>query len=94
MPAERLSVRKIKEVLPLKFIGDLTGREFVASCGISCRMMGEYIQRHWRVRRRYSAVQKTMGPLNPRGSVLYMLGTPNPGGGGCLSGKEDQLPEP
>ena len=45
MPAERLSMRKIKEVLRLKFDYRLSNQAVAASCGISSSTVWEYVQR-------------------------------------------------
>ena len=45
MPAERLSMRKIKEVLRLKFELKLGNRQIARSCGINHGTVGEYLRR-------------------------------------------------
>ena len=44
MPAKRLSMRKIKEVLRLKASG-MSNRKIAQSCGVSRPTVGEYLQR-------------------------------------------------
>ena len=44
MPAKRLSMRKIKEVLRLKANG-MSNRKIAQSCGVSRPTVGEYLQR-------------------------------------------------
>ncbi|MCU5786692.1 integrase catalytic subunit [Alcanivorax marinus] len=45
MPAKRLSVRKIKEVLRLKWERELSNREMAAACGVSRPTVSEYLRR-------------------------------------------------
>lgn len=45
MPAKRLSMRKLKDVLRLKIEHDLTDRAVARSCSISHRTVAEYVQR-------------------------------------------------
>jgi len=45
MPAERLSMRKIREVLRLSWGGKLSPREVAQSCGIGRTTVREYVQR-------------------------------------------------
>jgi transposase len=45
LPAERLSMRKIKEVLRLKYESGLTHRQIGRSCGITHRTVAEYVRR-------------------------------------------------
>ena len=45
MPAKRLSMRKIKEVLRLKWGSGLSNRKIAASCGISRPTVSEYLRR-------------------------------------------------
>ena len=45
MPAKRLSMRKIKEVLRLKFDRGLSNRQIASACGISRPTVSEYLQR-------------------------------------------------
>jgi len=45
MPKERLSMRKIKEVLRLKWDQNLTNRQIAKSCSISHSTVGEYLRR-------------------------------------------------
>ncbi len=45
MPAERLSMRKIREVLRLKWAHDLSIRKIAQSCGISRPGVDEYLRR-------------------------------------------------
>ena len=49
MPAKRLSMRKIKEVLRLNASG-MSNRKIARSCGISRPTVGEYLQRASRAR--------------------------------------------
>lgn len=44
MPAKRLSMRKIKEVLRLKWAKGLSQRRIAASCGIGRPTVGEYLR--------------------------------------------------
>ena len=44
MPAKRLSVRKIKEVLRLK-AGGTSNRQIAMSCGVSRPAVSEYLRR-------------------------------------------------
>jgi DNA-binding transcriptional regulator LsrR (DeoR family) len=45
MTQERLSVRKIAEVLRLKWACSLTNREIARSCSISHSTVSEYVKR-------------------------------------------------
>ncbi|MCP5347368.1 MAG: IS21 family transposase [Pseudomonadales bacterium] len=45
MPAKRLSMRKIKEVLRLKWVSGLSNRKIAASCGIGRPTVSEYLRR-------------------------------------------------
>ena len=45
MPGKRLSMRKIKEVLRLKWEVGLSGRSIAQSCGIRRTTVREYFQR-------------------------------------------------
>jgi len=45
MPAERLSMRKIREVLRLKWLVGLSGRDIALSCGIGRTTVREYVRR-------------------------------------------------
>ena len=45
MPAKRLSMRKIKEVLRLKWVSGLSNRQIAASCGIGRPTVSEYLRR-------------------------------------------------
>lgn len=45
MPAKRLSMRKIKEVLRLKFVQGLSNRRIAAACGIARPTVAEYLRR-------------------------------------------------
>ena len=45
MPAPRLSMRKLREVLRLKFETDLSNRRVDRSCGVSRPSVAEYLQR-------------------------------------------------
>src|SRR5690606_32080449 len=45
MPAKRLSMRKIKEVLRLKWGKDMSNRQIATSCGIGRPTVGEYLRR-------------------------------------------------
>ena len=45
MPAKRLSMRKIREVLRLKWAQGLSNRRIAASCGIVRPTVGEYLRR-------------------------------------------------
>ena len=45
MPAERLSMRKIKEVLRLKFELGLGDRQIARSCSINHNTVGDYVRR-------------------------------------------------
>ena len=45
MPAKRLSMRKLKEVLRLKFEHDLSDRAIARSCSVSHRTVAEYVKR-------------------------------------------------
>jgi len=45
MPRERLSMRKIREVLRLKWGCGLSNRAVAASCGMGCTTVREYVQR-------------------------------------------------
>jgi len=43
MPAKRLSMRKIREVLHLKWAHDLSKRKIAKSCSISRPVVNEYL---------------------------------------------------
>ena len=45
MPGKRLSMRKIKQVLRLKFDCKLSNQAVATSCGISRTTVREYVQR-------------------------------------------------
>ena len=45
MPANRLSMRKIKEVLRLKWGNDLSDRKIAQSCNISRLAVANYVER-------------------------------------------------
>jgi hypothetical protein len=45
MPAERISMRKIREVLRLSLGGRLSARAVAASCGMGRTAVREYVQR-------------------------------------------------
>lgn len=45
MPAERLPMRKTKEVLRLKFACGLSDRQIARSCAIARSTVGEYLRR-------------------------------------------------
>ena len=45
MPAKRLSMRKVKEILRLKWGQGLSNRKFTAACGISRPTVSEYLRR-------------------------------------------------
>jgi transposase len=45
MPAKRLSMRKIKEVLRLKWERGLSNRQIAAACGVSRPTVSEYLRR-------------------------------------------------
>ena len=45
MPAKRLSMRKIKEVLRLKWSKRLSNRRIASSCGIARPTVSEYLRR-------------------------------------------------
>ena len=45
MPGKRLSMRKIKEVLRLRFDVGLSGRQIAHSCGLGCTTVREYLRR-------------------------------------------------
>ena len=45
MPANRLSMRKIKEVLRLKWANDLSDRKIAQSCNISRPAVANYVER-------------------------------------------------
>ncbi len=45
MPTERLSMRKIREVLRLKWAHDLSVRKITQNCGISRPGVDEYLRR-------------------------------------------------
>ena len=45
MPARRLSMRKIKEVLRLRWANGLSKRKIANSCGISRPSVDEYLRR-------------------------------------------------
>jgi hypothetical protein len=45
MPAKRLSMRKIKEVLRLKWANGLSNRRIAAACGIGRPTVSEYLRR-------------------------------------------------
>ncbi len=45
MPANRLSMRKIKEVLRLKWANNLSGRKIAQSCNISRPAVVSYLER-------------------------------------------------
>lgn len=45
MPAERLSMRKVKEVLRLKYEAGLTHRQIARSCGFNHRTVADYVRR-------------------------------------------------
>ncbi len=45
MPAERLSMRKIKEILRLKWASGLSNRKIAHSCGIARPTVNEYLRR-------------------------------------------------
>ena len=45
MPAKRLSMRKIREVLRLKWAEGMSNRRIAASCGVSRPTVSEYLRR-------------------------------------------------
>ena len=45
MPAERLTMRKIREVFRLKFDCDISNRQIAKSCNIARSTVGEYLFR-------------------------------------------------
>ena len=45
MAAERLTMRKVKEVLRLKFDANLSNRQIAQSCSMAHSTVGEYIRR-------------------------------------------------
>ena len=45
MPAERLTMRKIREVFRLKFDCDISNRQIAISCNIARSTVGEYLFR-------------------------------------------------
>ncbi|WP_144079850.1 helix-turn-helix domain-containing protein, partial [Haliea salexigens] len=45
MPAKRLSMRKIKEVLRLKWAQGLSNRQIATACGIGRPTVSEYLRR-------------------------------------------------
>src|ERR1700723_1317113 len=45
MPAERLSMRKIKELLRLKYEQGLSNRKIAQSCGIARATVSDYLNR-------------------------------------------------
>ena len=45
MPQERLTVRKIKEILRLKYEAELSNRAIAAACKVSNSTVGEYLKR-------------------------------------------------
>ena len=45
MSAKRLTMRKIREVLRLKFDSHLTNRQIAKSCSTARSTVGEYLQR-------------------------------------------------
>jgi IS30 family transposase len=45
MSQERLTVRKIKEILRLKYEAELSNRSIGRACRVSCSTISEYIQR-------------------------------------------------
>ena len=45
MPAERLSMRKVREVLRLSWGGELGARAVARSCGVGRTTVREYLQR-------------------------------------------------
>jgi DNA-binding transcriptional regulator LsrR (DeoR family) len=45
VPAERLSMRKIKDVLRLKYEAGLTNRQIARSCTINHRTVADYLRR-------------------------------------------------
>ena len=45
MAAERLPVRKLREIIRLRLQGKLSGRAIARSCGISASTVGEYLGR-------------------------------------------------
>ena len=45
MPAERLTMRKVKEVLRLKFDANISNRRIAQSCSLAHSAVGEYIRR-------------------------------------------------
>ena len=45
MPAERTTMRKVKEVLRLKFDAQLSNRQIAQSCSMAHSTVGEYIRR-------------------------------------------------
>ena len=47
MPAKRLSMRKIKEILRLKHEVGLSARQIARSCSVSRSTVSEYLSRAW-----------------------------------------------
>lgn len=45
MPGVRLSMRKIREILRLKYENGLSGRQIAKSCHIARSSVGEYLSR-------------------------------------------------
>jgi DNA-binding transcriptional regulator LsrR (DeoR family) len=45
MPQERLTVRKIKEILRLKYEAELSNRVIAGACKVSNSTVGEYLKR-------------------------------------------------
>lgn len=76
MPKERLSMRKIKEVLRLRFEQQLTHRVIASSCGIGVTTVREYL-----IRAKAAGVSWPLPEDMLDETLEHLLFAPNPAGG-------------
>ena len=77
MPAERLTMRKIREVFRLKFDCKLSNRKIAKSCSLARSTVGEYIRRfnqsqlNWPLPKEFDDTQleQLLFPQQPAGTV-------------------------
>jgi transposase len=83
MPQERLTMRKIKEILRLKHEAGLSNRAIAGACNISNSTVGEYLHRA-----ETAGISWPLGELNEDEIYQKMFGEPTP-----LPGKARPLPD-
>ena len=84
MPQERLTMRKIKEVLRLKYEAGLSNRAIAGACKISNSTVGEYLRRA-----EAAGVSWPLGELNEDELYQKLFGEPIP----VLPEKAKPLPD-